>query len=157
MGVSVQQTTHRLMSDALRDVLLAAVGSEPTAASAIGSIQSRACAVLYLLLRDHQVDRRGYCRSCRRLGAVFGQRRRRCRIHAAATHWLRYPAAFLVTQLDHELGLDHDHGGAGERLDRPLPRRAPLGDYLAPIKDRALLSIGGATRQSGSGGTPDGG
>jgi len=144
MSLSVRQVNHRLMSDALRDVLLTAVGSAPDADGGVGSIQCRACAVLYLLLHDHQVDQRGHCRSCRRPGAIFGQRRRRCRIHLAAKHWLRHPDTFLLTQLTHELGLGHDHGWTGERPTTPGPAVHHL-------------LTGRATWRSSSDRAPDGG
>ncbi|PZS40818.1 MAG: hypothetical protein DLM62_00855 [Pseudonocardiales bacterium] len=60
----------------------------PSTASGIDSIRYRAAAVLYTLLLDHPLDRRGRCRCCRRSGALIGPRRRPCRIHLRASYWL---------------------------------------------------------------------
>ncbi|MGH3767918.1 MAG: hypothetical protein ACRDS0_20240 [Pseudonocardiaceae bacterium] len=84
MGRTIEQTSHQLVCDALRQ----AVAAGPGAASGIDSIRYRAAAVLYTLLLDHPLDRRGRCRSCRRSGAMIGPRRRPCRIHLRASYWL---------------------------------------------------------------------
>ncbi|MGH3886616.1 MAG: hypothetical protein ACRDSZ_08600 [Pseudonocardiaceae bacterium] len=55
---TVDQTSHQLICDALREVLHRAVQAGPGAVDGIGSIQCQASAVLYLLLRDHPIDRR---------------------------------------------------------------------------------------------------
>src|SRR6478609_9024306 len=118
------ETTHSTMS-ALRDVLLAAITFKTSAGGTTGSIQFRACAVLYLLLCDHSVDQRGRCRSCRRSGGLLGLRRRRCRVHVQADYWLRQPAEFLHFLLIRELELTdlppaHDsatHVAAGDLGD----------------------------------------
>ncbi len=83
-GRTIEQTSYRLVCDALRQ----AVAAGPSAASGIDSIRYRAAAVLYTLLLDHPLDRRGRCRSCRRSGALIGPRRRPCRIHLRASYWL---------------------------------------------------------------------
>ena len=102
---SVQQTVHRLMSEELCCDLRDAVESGSLGGGGTGSIRCRACVVLYLLLCDHSVDRRGRCLSCRRPGAVLGQRRRPCRIHVTASFWLRQPddvvLRHLATELNH--------------------------------------------------------
>jgi hypothetical protein len=69
----------------------------------------RVSAVLYLLLLDHPIDRRGRCRSCRRPGARIALRRRSCLIHLRANYWLlRQPdKAILLAHLADHLGLDH--------------------------------------------------
>ena len=105
-GASVQQTSHRLMCDALRGVLQEAVDSGGGDRIAVGSVPCRAVAGLYMLLLNHPVDRRGRCRSCRRPGAVLGGRWRRCRVHGEAALWLNQPAEFLGAQLIRELGLN---------------------------------------------------
>lgn len=107
-GRTVDQTSHQLVCDALRGVLHRAVHAGPGAVDGIGSIQCQASAVLYLLLRDHPVDRRGRCRSCRRSGAMVCPRRQCCRIHRTASYWLlRQPdKAQLLSYLAVELGLD---------------------------------------------------
>lgn len=76
VNLSVQQTTHRLMREALCGDLRDAVESGSLDGGGTGSIRCRACVVLYLLLCDHPVDRRGQCRSCHRPGIALGQRRR---------------------------------------------------------------------------------
>jgi hypothetical protein len=94
------------LREALHSVLVAAVEAWPGAAGGIDSIQSRACAALYVLLMAHSVDRRGRCRSCRRPGAVLGLRHRRCRVHGEARFCLlQQPAEFLRSRLVCELGL----------------------------------------------------
>lgn len=94
------------LREALHSVLVAAVEAWPGAAGGIDSIQSRACAALYVLLMAHSVDRRGRCRSCRRPGTVLGLRRRRCRVHGEARFCLlQQPAEFLRSRLVCELGL----------------------------------------------------
>ena len=94
------------LREALHSVLVAAVEASPGAAGGIDSIQSRACAALYVLLMAHSVDRRGRCRSCRRPGAVLGLRRRRCRVHGEARFCLlQQPAEVLRSRLVCELGL----------------------------------------------------
>lgn len=94
--------TQHLLA-ALRDVVLAAVTSRPAADGGTASIQFRACAMLYLLLNDHPLDRRGRCRSCSRPGAMLGQRHRKCRIHAKARLWLRQPDDVVLHHLASEL------------------------------------------------------
>ncbi len=103
VNLSAQQTTHRLMSEALCRDLRDAVEAGSLDGGKTGSIRCRACFVLYLLLCDHPVDRRGRCRSCRRPGAVLGQRRRTCRIHAKASFWLRQPDDVVLRHLASEL------------------------------------------------------
>jgi hypothetical protein len=85
VNLSVQQTTHRLMREALCRDLHDAMEAGSLDGGGTGSIRCRACVVLYLLLCDHPVDRRGRCRSCRRPGIKLGQRRRTCRIHVKAS------------------------------------------------------------------------
>ncbi len=108
MGWTVEQTSHRLVCDALREVLRQTPQAGPGVAGKVDSIRYRACAVLYTLLLDHSLDHRGRCRSCRRSGAVIGPRRRPCRIHLRACYWLlRQPKeALLPWHLADELGLD---------------------------------------------------
>ncbi|MGH4007579.1 MAG: hypothetical protein ACRDTH_05320 [Pseudonocardiaceae bacterium] len=96
------EITHHML-DTLRDVLLAAVTARPAADGGIGSIQLRACAVLYMLLHDHTLDRRGRCRSCRHPCALLGKRRRRCRIYVEASFWLRQPDDVVLRHLTSEL------------------------------------------------------
>ncbi|MDQ3765064.1 MAG: hypothetical protein M3460_27225 [Actinomycetota bacterium] len=103
MGLSVPQVTHRLMSEALCCELRAVVKSGSLEAGGTGSVGCRACVVLYLLLSDHTVDRRGRCRSCRRSVAVLMQRRRECRIHVRASFWLRQPDDVVLRHLAQEL------------------------------------------------------
>ena len=103
MGWTTDQTSHRLLCDALRET----VHAGPDAVDWPGSIRYRASAVLYMLLLDHPIDRRGRCRSCRRSGAMIGLRRRPCRIHARASYWLlRQPDDTLLSHLANEVGED---------------------------------------------------
>ncbi len=92
---SAAETTHNMIS-ALRDVLLAAITFKAATGNATGSVQFRACAVLYLLLCDHSVDQRGRCRSCRRSGGVLGLRRRLCRVHVKADYWRTSPRSSCI-------------------------------------------------------------
>jgi hypothetical protein len=107
-GQSVQQISHRLMCDALRETLRHAVQAGPSAAEGINSISCRASAVLYSLLLDHRIDRHGHCRSCRprrHEDALRGTRG--CRIHRTAGYWLLFQPdkTILLTHLACELGL----------------------------------------------------
>lgn len=52
-----------------------------------------------MLLMDHPIDRRGPCGSCRRPGAVFGPRWRRCRVYGKANVWLHQPDEALLLRL----------------------------------------------------------
>jgi len=145
MSTSVPQISYDLMCRVLRRVLRDAVQGDAVqvgsgAAGGIGTVECRAVAALYLLLVDHPIDQRGRCRSCRRLGAVFGLRWRCCRVYVKAALWLRQPEEVLRRLLGDELGLvalappadplptsavpsspfppagrpDPDHGGAGD-------------------------------------------
>lgn len=84
-------TVMKTTGEALCGVLRAAIEESPDAAEGLGSVPDRAAAALYFLLMDHSVDRDGRCRSCRRPGAAFGSRRRRCRVHMKAAFWLLQP------------------------------------------------------------------
>jgi hypothetical protein len=101
-GRAVNQTRHRLICDTLRASLLAGPGTVERP----GLTRYWASAVLYLLLLDHPIDRRGRCRSCRRSGDIIGLRRRPCRIHLQASYWLLHQPseALLLSQLAGELG-----------------------------------------------------
>lgn len=111
-GWTIDQTSHRLLCDALRGVLSQTVHA-PGAVDRISSIQYRASAVLYTLLLDHSIDRRGRCRSCRRPGAMIGLRRRPCRIHIRASYWLLHQLdeALLRSHLADELEQGTAPGG----------------------------------------------
>jgi hypothetical protein len=80
------------------------VRAGPGAVERVGSIRYQASAVLYLLLLEHPIDRRGRCRSCPRV--MIGLRPRPCQIHLRASDWLlRYPdEALLLSHLARELG-----------------------------------------------------
>ncbi len=94
---------HQHICELLRGVLRDAVQAGPGAAGGIGSVECQAVATLYLLLMDHPIDPRGRCRSCRRPGAVFGLRWRRCRVHAKATLCLHHlDEVLLLRLLTHE-------------------------------------------------------
>lgn len=106
-SLTVNQTTHRLVCEALRGVLRPLAQAGPDAVDEIGSILYRVSAVVYTLLLDHPIDRRGRCRSCRRPGAIVGLRRRPCRIYLKASYWLlRQPdGPILFSHLADDLGL----------------------------------------------------
>ncbi|MGH3942075.1 MAG: hypothetical protein ACRDTG_26325 [Pseudonocardiaceae bacterium] len=104
-GPSVSQISHQQLCAVLRAILVDAVQAGRRAAEGLGTVPCQAVATLYLLLLNHPLDRRGRCRSCRRPGAIFGRRRRRCQVHGEASVWLRQPRGFLRAQLAGELGL----------------------------------------------------
>lgn len=160
MSPSVHQISYDLLHQGLRAVLLEAV--ESGAADLIELIEVKACAALYGLLLDHPVDRRGRCRSCRRPGALFGWRRRRCRVRIEASFWLHQPDhTFLLSRLTDELGRpplrsgspragwpDRNHGGAGEIPDGPRPRRAPPDDQSASRGVHSFVLVAGTPWRS---------
>ncbi|MDQ2883639.1 MAG: hypothetical protein M3Y48_21405 [Actinomycetota bacterium] len=113
----MDQTSYRIICEELRGVLRQVVRAGPDAVEGIGSIRCQASAVLYTLLLDHPIDRRGRCRSCRRPGAMVGLRRRPCRIHLRARYWLLHQPdqALLLSHLAHELA----------RSAAPGPERPP--------------------------------
>ena len=78
-GRTVDQTSHRLVREALRETVRAG----PGAGERVGSIRYRASAVLYLLLLEHPIDERGRCWSCP--GVLSGLRPRPCQIHVKAS------------------------------------------------------------------------
>ncbi len=131
-GQSVDQISHRLICEALRETLRQAVQAGPNTAEGISSISCRATAVLYSLLLDHHIDRRGRCRSCRprrHEDALLGIRG--CRIHLTAGYWLLFQPdkAILLSHLACELGL---------ASARPLLIRSPrVGNPAA----RTLLTV----------------
>lgn len=113
MSTPVYQTSYELLCRLLRKVLVDGVQAGCGAAGGIGSVQFRASATLYALLRAHPLDREGRCRSCRGPGAVFGWRRR-CWVHREASYWLRQPEEFLHSRVVREWGLaDQARPGAG--------------------------------------------
>lgn len=113
---TVEQTSHRLVCEALRETVRAG----PGAIEGVGSIRYRASALLYLLLLQHPIDEHGRCRSCP--GVMTGLRARPCRIHFTASDWfLRYPDnALLLSHLARELGTSRvPPGSAAGRRDWP--------------------------------------
>jgi hypothetical protein len=125
VGWTVDQTSHRLLCDALRETLHAG----PGAVEGPASIRYRASAVLYLLLLDHPIDRRGRCRSCRRSGTMIGLRRRPCRVLARASYWLLHqPDDTLLSRLANEVIAD----SAASPGARSSPDRSDL-TVTAPI------------------------
>lgn len=99
-GQTVDQTSHRLVFQALRQTVRAG----PSALDGGGSIRYRASALLYLLLLEHPLDERGRCRSCP--GLMTGLRPRPCQVHLRASDvLLHYPdEALLLAHLAEELG-----------------------------------------------------
>lgn len=115
-GLTVYQTSYRLLRERLRGVLGAVVESKADTEVGTGSVPWLACAALYSLVEEHPVDRRGRCRSCRRPGALLGWVRRRCQVRIWACFWLHQPdETLLLDLLAHELD-QHPapSGGAGE-------------------------------------------
>ncbi len=122
-GSSVYQTSYDLLCRLQRKVLVDGVQAGRDAAGGIGSVQFRASATLYALLRAHPLDREGRCRSCRGPGAVFG-RRHRCWVHREASYWLRQPEEFLHSRVVQEWGLaDQARPCAGAAPDRDSATR----------------------------------
>ncbi|MGQ0719316.1 MAG: hypothetical protein ACT4NP_18780 [Pseudonocardiales bacterium] len=137
MSATVYQTSHDLMCQSLRKVLVDGVQTERGDAGGIGSVRCRVSAALYALLMAHPVDREGRCRSCRRRGAVFGWRRR-CWVHIEASYWLRQPEEFLRSKVVREWGLaDQSPSGAGATPDRESAARPadPDGTEVLPRID----------------------
>jgi hypothetical protein len=129
-GWTVKQTRHRLICDTLRASLLAGPGILERS----GSTRYWASAVLYLLLLDHPIDRRGRCRSCRRSGEVIGLRRRPCRIHLQASYWLLHQPGeeLLLSQLANELGAGIASAGTDvpSQITDEMTPASPLGTSL---------------------------
>ncbi len=118
---TVDQTSHRLVCDALRQILRQGTQTGPGAVEDVGSMLYQVSAVLYQLLLDHPIDQRGRCRSCRRPGARIAFRRRCCLIHLRASHWLLHQPdkAMLLGRLADELGLGtRSPSSAGTLSDR---------------------------------------
>ncbi len=105
-GPTASVASYTWLCEQLRGSLVDVVQAKRGSAGGIGSVPCRASAALYALLMTHPVDRWGRCRSCRRPGAVFGFRRRRCRVHSEARFWLlQQSAEFVHSRLVSELGL----------------------------------------------------
>jgi hypothetical protein len=119
-SLTVNQTTHRLVCEALRGVLRQFAQAGPGAVEEIGSVLYRVSAVVYTLLLDHPIDGRGRCRSCRRSGTIIGLRRRPCRIYLKASYWLlcQPHEAILRSHLADDLGLS-TAPAPGEQAPQP--------------------------------------
>lgn len=162
MSTSAHQTSYQLLCQMLRGALRDTVRSTRDGSGGISSVGCRAVAVLYGLLLDHPVDRRGRCRSCRRPGEVLGLRRRRCRVHRKTHFYLHHPDdAFLLGHLAREVGLpapaaspprpsgrhrkagrpDPDHGGVEDDPHGPRPRRGPSPDQQSPDPGHSLVIV----------------
>lgn len=122
---TVGQTSHRLISEALGDELRRAVQAGRSVADQADSIRYRVSAVLYLLLRDHAIDHRGRCRSCRRPGAMINIRRQPCRILIKARYWLLRPPdeVQLLSLLAAELPASLPSSPSASQAHRPIPLR----------------------------------
>lgn len=119
-NLSVCQASHGRLCDELREWLSSAM--EPSARDGSEPTQWRAGAVVYSLLRDHAIDRKGRCRLCRRPSAIFGRRRRRCQVHIAANFYLRQPEQFVRSHLSGELDWEAHHPGKPLRPQRAAGR-----------------------------------
>lgn len=160
-GPTVQQLSYALSCELLRRVLRPVLAAGHAAADATGTdaggvlgVEQRACAGLFTLLLDHSVDRRGRCHSCRRPGAIFGRRRRRCEVHRTVGHWLQQPhIGILLRRLADEL--DTPTPPSAINPDAP-PRIAadPTGPGSAPHQSPAIppsppSPLGDAPRRDG--------
>jgi hypothetical protein len=132
----------------LRGVLHTVVDNR-SGTDAVDRIGWRAGAVLYLLLRDHPINRWGRCRSCRYTGTIIGFRRRRCRVHITANYWLlRQPdEVLLLSHLADRLQLASGCGHLG-RAPRPARRRkwrkrGDAGSYTMPASPMTIIVWGG--------------
>ncbi|MGB6163396.1 MAG: hypothetical protein WCF33_07585 [Pseudonocardiaceae bacterium] len=130
-GLSAEQISRDPLLQMLCEVLVEVERARRGAVRGIDSVPLRACAALYQLLREHQVDQRGRCRSCRRPGLVFRSRWQPCQVRSNATVCLRQlDEILLFSPLVRELGLaavappPTRHTRAGARLGRaPAPAR----------------------------------
>ncbi|MGH3719614.1 MAG: hypothetical protein ACRDRI_12420 [Pseudonocardiaceae bacterium] len=138
-GRTVDQTSHRLVCEALRETVRAG----PGALGRVGSIRYRASAVLYLLLLEHPIDRRGRCRSC--FSVLIGLRPRPCRIHVRASDWLLHHSdEALLPHLAREFGAGNvpSLGAAGTShwpcltvRARTDPSRTPAVSVPLPVRE----------------------
>lgn len=126
-GLSAKQIRRDPLLQMLSEVLVEVERARRSAPRGIDSVPLRACAALHQLLREHQVDQRGRCRSCRRPGWVF--RSRTCQVRSNAMVCLRQlDEMLLFSPLVRELGLatvvppPTRHTRTGARLGRA---RAP--------------------------------
>ncbi|MDQ2791675.1 MAG: hypothetical protein DLM60_14315 [Pseudonocardiales bacterium] len=104
---------------------------------------AQASATLYVLLLEHPLDRRGRCPSCRPPAAVFGRRRRPCRIHLLTGFYLLYPGDFLLSYLAAELGLGPLALSGEPETTEVLPRAAAGSGNSC--RRNAPASMGGAS------------
>lgn len=133
-GRTVDQTSHRLVCEALRETVRAG----PGARGRIGSIRYRASAVLYLLLLAHPIDRRGRCRSCPDM--ISGLRPRPCQIHLRASDWLlHHSEEVLLSHLARELGAGSvpPSRGTADTPHRPglTVRARPAVPFPLPVRE----------------------
>jgi hypothetical protein len=129
-GLSAEQISRDPLLQMLCEVLVEVERARQGAVRGLDSVPLRACAALYQLLREHQVDQRGRCRLCRRPGWVF--RSRTCQVRSNAMVCLRQlDEMLLFSPLVRELGLatvappPTRHTRTGVRLGRA---RAPARD-----------------------------
>ncbi len=137
MSTRVRQMSYDHVCALLCGALLDGVQAGPGAAEGIGSVQGRASATLYGLLIDHPIDRQGRCRSCRHPG-VFG-RRRRCRVHVKACHWLHHPGIqFLLSPLASEFGLASTGAAATDPEDTDVLSATATDPPTQPLQTPAV-------------------
>jgi len=120
--VSVHQTSHGLLREALRGDLLAGLGSGGDDGG-LGGTEYRARAALYALLGDHPIDRRGRCRCCRGRRALLGRRCRVCRVLAAVRFSVHQPVPVVLEQLASDAQPAATPVDPRARDGRPTPRR----------------------------------
>ncbi|MFN2496991.1 MAG: hypothetical protein ABR608_13960 [Pseudonocardiaceae bacterium] len=150
-GGSGPQTSYQHLCEVLRGVLVDVVQAGRHAGTEMGAVPSRATAALYLILRNHPVDRRGRCRSCRRPGAWVGRRWRRCRVHGEARLWLHQPAEFLRPQLAREL---RAHLGPPPQVGATPERHGSPGAVPPAEPDTQHSEMPAAVAAEGDSGTP---
>ncbi|MGH3869741.1 MAG: hypothetical protein ACRDQ4_27305 [Pseudonocardiaceae bacterium] len=105
-GLSAAQISRDPLLQMLCEVLVEVERARRGAPRGVDSVALRACAALYQLLREHQVDQRGRCRSCRRPGWVFRSRWQLCQVRGtAAVCLLQLDEMVLFSPVVRELGL----------------------------------------------------
>ncbi|MGH4025738.1 MAG: hypothetical protein ACRDRV_14275 [Pseudonocardiaceae bacterium] len=159
----MHQTSYELACEVLGGALRSAVRDGGVDRGMVGSVHCRAAAALYVLLVGHPVDRRGRCLSCRRPGAVFGWRWRRCRVHNEARVWLHQPAEFVNSRLARELAIPVASRPADQDATEVLPRIAaddprivhsPRSPRCRPSSPADSPQRGGRTRLTAGPGSP---
>ncbi len=105
-GLSADQISRDPLLQMLCEVMVEGARARRGAPRGTESVALRACAALFELLREHQVDQRGRCRSCRRSGLLLRAWWQPCRVRSKATVCLQQlDEVLLFSPLVRELGL----------------------------------------------------